>query len=86
MLARMGIFNPPSIVSYVPPLQLPPELPPLPPPPDPPPQMADQAVSDAAQDARARVRASAGYASTIKTSPQGLLAPATTSFKTLLGQ
>jgi hypothetical protein len=79
MVARMGIFTPPS-TAYVPPL---PSLPPLP---DPPPQMADKAIGDAALDARARARASAGYGSTIATSPQGVLAPPAIGFKTLLGQ
>ena len=84
----MGIFSSPS-ASYAPPMQqLPqvPPLPPMPPPPPPPPQMADKAVSDAAAAAAAKARASAGYGSTIATSAQGVLAPASTTFKTLLGQ
>ena len=49
-------------------------------------QPTDKALSDAAQQAQARARAAAGYTSTIASSPQGVLAPAVTSFKTLLGQ
>lgn len=76
----MGIFSPPATPTYVPP------LPPAPPLPPPPPALTDKAVSDAAATAQARARAAAGYRSTIATSGQGVTQPATTQFKTLLGQ
>lgn len=75
----MGIFSPPA-PAYVPPL---PAAPPLPPPPA---QPTDKAVSDAAQATQARARAAAGFASTVRTSGQGVTAPAALAFKTLLGQ
>ena len=74
----MGIFSAPA--PYVPP------LPQMPRAPDPAPQPTDKAMSDAAAQAQARARAAAGFASTIASSPQGVLAPAITAFKTLLGQ
>lgn len=74
----MCIFSSPS--PYVPPLPQTPQAP------NPPPQPTDKALSDAAAQAQARARAAAGYSSTIATSPQGVLAPAVTAFKTLLGQ
>jgi hypothetical protein len=54
------------------------------PPPDPP-QMADKAVSDAANAVRSKAAAAQGYGSTVLTGGQGLLAPASTTQKTLLG-
>ena len=72
----MGIFSPPAA----------PYVPPLPAPPPPPPTTADPAVSQAAADAMNRAKSAAGYASTILTSPQGVAGPASTAFKTLLGQ
>ena len=75
----MGIFSPPPS-AYVPPL---PPAPPLPPPPV---QPTDKAIGDTAASAQARARAAAGYGSTIATSGQGVTAPASTLFKTLLGQ
>jgi hypothetical protein len=74
----MGIFSPPA-APYVPPL-------PAPPPPPPIASPADPVVSQAATDAMNRAKAAAGYGSTILTSPQGVTAPASTAFKTLLGQ
>lgn len=74
----MGIFSPPA-APYVPPL-------PAPPPPPPTASPADPAVSQAASDAMNRAKAAAGYGSTILTSPQGVAQPASTTFKTLLGQ
>ena len=78
IVAPMCILSTPA--PYVPP------LPSMPRAPDPPPQPTDKALSDAAQQAQARARAAAGYTSTIASSSQGVLAPAVTSFKTLLGQ
>jgi hypothetical protein len=75
----MGIFNS-APTPYVPPL---PQLPAAPPPP---PTPVDKAVTEAAQREQARARAAAGFGSTVASSPQGVLAPAMTSFKTLLGQ
>jgi hypothetical protein len=75
----MGIFSSPS--TYVPP------LPPMPRAPDPPPpQLTDKALSDAAVQTQARARSAAGFASTVASSPQGVLGPAPLGLKTLLGQ
>jgi hypothetical protein len=43
-------------------------------------------VTEAGANAQARARAAAGYGSTIATSGQGVLVPAATALKTLLGQ
>lgn len=80
MVIRMGMFGsgaPPYVpaAAYTPP-----------PPPPPPPTPVDKAVTDAADAAKAKARAAAGYGSTITTSAQGVLDPASTTGKTLLGQ
>jgi hypothetical protein len=62
-----------------------PAPPPPPPAPPPPPQLPDKAVQQAGSDQRARALAAAGPMATITTSPQGLPAPAPTTYKTLLG-
>lgn len=58
-----------------------------PPPPNPPTVAATQNMLSAQQTgARAAANAGAGFDNTIKTGPQGLMAPATTASKSLLGQ
>lgn len=58
----------------------------LPPAPDPVPQMADESVKRARDDQKKRAAAMAGYASTIATGGQGVMAPAsTTAGKQVLG-
>lgn len=79
----MCAFSPPPM----PPMQQ--MMPSLPPPPPAAPTPADPAVRAARDDARRRAAGLQGYRSTIATSGlglQGLPAPMTTVFKTLLGQ
>lgn len=59
---------------------------PLPPMPDPVPTMVDPSVKQARDEQKKRAAAMAGYASTIATSGQGVVGPAsTTAGKQLLG-
>lgn len=59
---------------------------PLPPAPAPVPTMADESVKRARDEEKKRAAAMAGYASTIATGGQGVMAPAsTTAGKTMLG-
>ncbi|HZP98294.1 MAG TPA: hypothetical protein VFB13_02070 [Reyranella sp.] len=76
--AIMGIFSPPS-VPYVPPIAS------LPTPPSPP-TPVDKAAEDAASRTKAELAAQAGYGSTNPTGGQGVTTPASTTYKTLLGQ
>jgi hypothetical protein len=62
-----------------------PAPPPIPEAPPPAPTKADPAVIKAKDDERDRQRAAAGAASTIKTSGQGVLDPASTTKSALLG-
>lgn len=76
----MGIFGG-GAASYPP--MSPPALPPAP---DPVPTYADDSVRKARDEQKKRAQAMAGYASTISTSGQGLMTPAsTTAGKTVLG-
>jgi hypothetical protein len=60
--------------------------PPLPPAPAPVPSYADDSVKKARDEEKKRAAAMAGYASTIATGGQGVMAPAsTTAGKTMLG-
>lgn len=74
---RMGIFNTPSPSYYVPPL---PSAPP------PPPSPVDPSMVRAAEQTKARFAAAGGHGSTNPTGGQGVLGPAYTTRKTLLGQ
>jgi hypothetical protein len=74
----MGIFNPPSIPA--------PYVPPLPTPPPPPPTPVDPGAETAAKQNQASLAAASGYGDTIQTGGQGVTTPASTTFKTLLGQ
>lgn len=78
MVAAMGIFSPPS-TPYVPPIASIPQPPPTPTP-------VDKVAEDAAARTRAQLAAQAGYGSTNPTGGQGVTAPPSTAFKTLLGQ
>lgn len=62
-----------------------PKSPKLPPPPPPPPQLPQGDVQAAGADERRRAQMEAGVASTILTSPQGVLGNADTTKKALLG-
>jgi hypothetical protein len=63
-----------------------PKPPPVPPPPPAPAREPDAAVQQARTDQQRRARAAQGYSSTIATGPMGLSSPASTGFKSLLGQ
>jgi hypothetical protein len=62
-----------------------PKPPPAPTPPPPAPTMASPVVQAARDDERKRARLAAGRASTILTGAQGVMAPAETGGKSLLG-
>lgn len=74
----MGIFSPPSTPT--------PYVPPLPAPPPPPPSPVDPGAETAAKQNQSSLAAASGFGDTIQTGGQGVLAPANTTFKTLLGQ
>jgi hypothetical protein len=61
------------------------KAPKIPPPPKPPRENAAEVQAAADRERRRRALAY-GFASTIQTSPQGVMAPASTAPKTLLGQ
>lgn len=64
-----------------------PKVEPLPAPPAPAPKLADQAVQQAGESQRKRLRAAAGFESTIKAGAGGsLLGSAEIASKSLLGQ
>ena len=73
----MGLFTPPA-TPYVPPIAsvIPPPAPPTP---------VDKAAEDAASRTRTALAAQAGLGSTNPTGGQGVTAPASLTFKTLLG-
>jgi len=58
----------------------------MPSPPPPPPTPVDQAAEAAAMRTKSELAAASGYGSTNKTGGQGVTTPASTQFKTLLGQ